>query len=345
MTMISNATRFPVADGTSPRTTNGAHVPVLRDEAIDLLDLREGGIYVDGTFGAGGYTREILRRTPCFVCAIDRDPAAVRRGRRMARDFPGRLIMMHGRFGEMGQLLRDRGIDRVDGVTLDLGVSSMQIDAPDRGFSFRHQGPLDMRMDNSPDEGPSAADLVNSWSERELADIIFTYGEERHARAVARAIVAARLDGPIATTGRLAEIVRSVVKPGRDKIDPATRTFQALRIKVNDELGELERGLAAAESLLKPNGRLSVVSFHSLEDRVVKSFLRVRCGAAPNPSRHLPELLRKRPPTLRLLTGKAVRPSLREAENNPRARSGKLRAAERTDAPMFEEESRGGGQA
>lgn len=331
MTMISTASGTPVAESEARRTA-AAHQPVLRDEVVDLLAPREGGIYVDGTFGAGGYTREILRRTPCFVCAIDRDPAAVRRGRRMARDFPGRLIMLHGRFGDMAQLLRDRGIDRVDGVALDLGVSSMQIDAPDRGFSFRHQGPLDMRMDDSPDEGPSAADLVNSWSERELADIIFNYGEERHARSVARAIVAARLEGPIATTSRLAEIVRSVVRPGRDKIDPATRTFQALRIKVNDELGELERGLAAAESLLKPDGRLAVVSFHSLEDRVVKSFLKVRCGAAPNPSRHLPELLRKRPQTFRLLTGKAVRPSLREAELNPRARSARLRAAERTAA-------------
>ncbi len=330
MTMRATATRQPEQDNGG----NGAHVPVLRDEVIDQLHLAEGGIYVDGTFGAGGYTREILRRTSCFVCAIDRDPAAVRRGRRMARDFPGRLMMIHGRFGDMVGLLRDRGIDQVDGVALDLGVSSMQLDTPERGFSIRHAGSLDMRMDDSAEEGPSAADLVNSWSERELADIIFQYGEERYARAVARAIVAARLEAPIATTTRLAEIVRSVVKQGRDKIDPATRTFQALRIKVNDELGELERGMAAAETLLKPRGRLAVVSFHSLEDRAVKSFLRVRCGAAPNPSRHLPELLRKRPPTLRLLTGKAVRPSLREVENNPRARSSRLRAAERTDAPL-----------
>lgn len=331
MTLASTAAQQP----TSKPGGNGQHIAVLRDETIDLLNPREGGIYVDGTFGAGGYAQEILRRAACFVCAIDRDPAAVRRGRRMARDYPGRLIMIHGRFGDMGRLLRDRGIDQVDGVALDLGVSSMQIDVPDRGFSFRHQGPLDMRMDNGADEGPSAADLVNSWSERELADIIFHYGEERHARAVARAIVAARLEAPIATTAKLAAIVRSVVKPSRDKVDPATRTFQALRIKVNDELGELDRGLAAAESLLKPDGRLAVVSFHSLEDRAVKSFLRVRCGAAPNPSRHLPELLRKRPPTFRLLTGKAVRPSLREAENNPRARSGRLRAAERTAAPAM----------
>ena len=332
MTMHAAAQSQPVPRN-GGNAGNGAHVPVLRDEVLDLLEPAEGGIYVDGTFGAGGYTREILRRASCFVCAIDRDPAAVRRGRRMARDFPGRLMMIHGRFGDMATLLRDRGIDKVDGVALDLGVSSMQLDTPERGFSIRHAGNLDMRMDDGADEGPSAADLVNSWSERELADIIFHYGEERHARAVARAIVAARLEAPIATTTRLAEIVRTVVKPSRDKIDPATRTFQALRIKVNDELGELDRGLAAAETLLKPKGRLAVVSFHSLEDRTVKSFLRVRCGAAPNPSRHLPELLRKRPPTLRLLTGKAVRPSLREVENNPRARSSRLRAAERTDAP------------
>ena len=315
---------------------SASHVSVMRDEVVDLLEPREGGIYVDGTFGAGGYTREILRRSSCFVCAIDRDPAAVRRGRQMSRDFPGRLMMIHGRFGEMDQLLRDRGIEAVDGVALDLGVSSMQVDTPERGFSFNADGPLDMRMDDGADEGPSAADLVNGWSERELADIIHYYGEERHARAVARAIVAARLDGPIATTRRLAQIVRGVVRSGRDQIDGATRTFQALRIKVNDELGEIDRGLAAAETILKPSARLAVVSFHSLEDRAVKSLLKVRCGAAPNPSRHLPDLLRKRPPSFRALTGKVVRPSLREVENNPRARSARLRAAERTNAPVMQ---------
>ncbi|MEZ5668803.1 MAG: 16S rRNA (cytosine(1402)-N(4))-methyltransferase RsmH [Alphaproteobacteria bacterium] len=315
--------------------TAAGHTPVLRDEVIDALNLREGGIYVDGTFGAGGYTAEMLRRTACFVCAIDRDPSAVRRGRRLARDYPGRLMMVHGRFGDMARLLRDRGIEQIDGVALDLGVSSMQIDTPERGFSFRYDGFLDMRMDTSDEDGPTAADIVNSWSERELADIIYTYGEERNARAVARAIVAARLQAPIATTRRLAEIVRGVVRSGRDQIDGATRTFQALRIKVNDEVGELNRGMAAAEQMLSPGGRMAVVSFQSIDDRLVKTFLRVRCGAAPNPSRHLPELLRRRPPSFRLLSGKAVRPSLLEAETNPRARSARLRIAERTDAPAM----------
>lgn len=327
MNSSSNAERNHAQDA-----GNGNHTAVLRDEALEMLALEPGGYYVDATFGAGGYTREMLLRTACFVCAIDRDPAAVRRGRQMERNFPGRLMMIHGRFGDMARLLRDRGVERVDGVAMDLGVSSMQLDTPERGFSFRYDGPLDMRMDPTDDDGPTAADLVNCWSERELADIIYQYGEERGARAVARAIVAARLRAPIATTGRLAEIIRSAVRPAKDRLDPCTRTFQALRIKVNDEIGEIERGLEGAEALLKPRGRLAVVSFHSGDDRAIKSFLKVRCGAAPNPSRHLPDILRRRPPTLRLLTGKVVRPSLREVELNPRARSARLRAAERTEA-------------
>ncbi len=327
------------------------HTSVMADEVIEALQPRDGGVYVDGTFGAGGYTRALLASAACFVCAIDRDPHAVAIGRRLARDYPGRLMMIQGRFGDMATLLSDRGIEHVDGVALDLGVSSMQLDDAERGFSIRHDGPIDMRMDDTDEDGPTAADLVNCWSERELREIISRYGEERRAGAVARAIVRARLDGPIATTHKLAEVVRRAVTAGQkptrgrgpDKvqIDPATRTFQALRVKVNDEIGQLEKGLEAAERMLLPTGRLAVVSFQSLEDRAVKSFLRVRSGAAPNPSRHLPDVLRRPPPTFRMVAGKLLRPSAREVDANPRARSAKLRIAERTGSSVVPTGPRG----
>jgi 16S rRNA (cytosine1402-N4)-methyltransferase len=311
------------------------HIPVLLREVIDALAPQDGGVYVDGTFGAGGYTRAILEAADCRVWGIDRDPAAIERGRTLAAQFPGRLEIVEGCFGDMDRLLAERGVVGVDGVALDIGVSSPQIDEPERGFSFRFDGPLDMRMGRS---GPTAADVVNHASEAELADIFYHYGEERMARRVARAIVAARLTAPIERTRQLAELIRSVVPKGKgDAIDPATRSFQGLRIHVNDELGELRRGLTAAESLLKaPGGRLAVVSFHSLEDREVKTFLKDRSSPPAAPSRHTPvAAATAHIPSFRLLGRKPVGPSEAEARQNPRARSARLRAAERTAAPMF----------
>lgn len=314
-------------------TGDAPHIPVLLAEVLAALAPVDGGVYVDGTFGAGGYTRALLDAAECRVWAIDRDPEAIERGRALAAAYDGRLTLVEGRFGEMDALLQAGGMDRVDGVALDIGVSSPQIDTPERGFSFRHDGPLDMRMGR---DGPSAADVVNTAEADELADIIHRLGEERMARRVARAVVQARAEAPIAGTARLAEIVRSAVPKSRDGIDPATRTFQALRMHVNDELGELTRGLAAAERLLKPGGRLAVVSFHSLEDRVVKTFLKERAEPPPAPSRHAPPATAPhRAPSFRLLARKPVSPGAAEAAANPRARSARLRAAVRTAAPPF----------
>ncbi len=307
--------------------SGACHVPVLAHEVVEALRPRDGGRYLDGTFGAGGYASAMLDRARCHVIAIDRDPDAIAAGQALAERYAPRLRLIEGRFGDMAELLSAEGVEEVDGVALDLGVSSMQFDQPDRGFSFRASGPLDMRMERS---GPSAADLVNEADEAELADIIWRYGEERKSRRVARAIVEARKHKRIETTGELAEIVRRAVGPrGRDESDPATRTFQALRIAVNDELGELERGLAAAERVLAPGGRLAVVSFHSLEDRAVKDFVRVRSGRVPAPSRHAPPAAGDRPATLSDLTRKPVVPSAAEIAANPRARSARLRVAEK----------------
>ncbi|HEX9555994.1 MAG TPA: 16S rRNA (cytosine(1402)-N(4))-methyltransferase RsmH [Reyranella sp.] len=315
------------------------HVPVLAREVVDALRPRDGGRYVDGTFGAGGYSSAVLDRAQCQVIALDRDPDAIAAGQVLAERYAPRLRLIEGRFGDMAELLSAEGVDEVDGVALDLGVSSMQFDQADRGFSFRASGPLDMRMERS---GPSAADLVNEADEAELADIIWRYGEERKSRRVARAIVEARRQKPIETTGELAEIVRRAVGPqGRDESDPATRTFQALRIAVNDELGELERGLAAAEQVLAPGGRLAVVSFHSLEDRAVKQFVRARAGRVPAPSRHAPPRAQNRAATLSDLTRKPVLPSADEIAKNPRARSARLRVAEK----LGEKPAKKGGRA
>lgn len=308
------------------------HTPVLLAEVIAALAPREGGIYVDGTFGAGGYSAAILDAAPCKVYGIDRDPDAIAGGEAMKRCYDGRLDLIRGRFGDMAELLAARGVKLVDGVALDLGVSSMQLDRGERGFSFRMDGPLDMRMARS---GPSAADLVNRAGEGELTEIISEYGEERHARRVAKAIVKARTERPIATTGALAEIVRGAVPAARDALDPATRTFQALRIAVNDELAEIDRGLAAAETVLAPGGRLAVVAFHSLEDRRVKSFLRARSGQAPRGSRHAPEGARGRAPTFEVPQRRPVGPGPAEIAANPRARSARLRSAIRTAAPAW----------
>jgi 16S rRNA (cytosine1402-N4)-methyltransferase len=310
------------------------HVPVMLTEVLDALAPRDGALYVDGTFGLGGYTRALLETAQCKVCGIDRDPQAIAAGAVLAAQHPGRLELFNGRFGDMERLLTARGVTQVDGVALDIGVSSPQIDEPARGFSFRNDGPLDMRMGT---DGPTAADIVNTADEADLADIIERYGEERFARRIARAIVTARTQQPITRTVQLAEIVRGVVRRTADGIDPATRTFQALRIYVNDEIGELQRGLAAAQRLLVPGGRLAVVSFHSLEDREVKSFLKRRSGGDESVSRHLPVRASRCAPSFKLLTRRAVRPGDSETGSNPRARSARLRAAERTAAPSWME--------
>ena len=319
------------------RVSEHRHTPVLLREVIEALNPRAGAIFVDGTFGGGGYSQALLEAADCVVWGIDRDPLAISRGAALAEAYPDRLHLIHGQFGAMRDLLRVQGVTRVDGVVLDLGVSSPQIDEPARGFSFAHDGPLDMRMDQT---GQTAADIVNSTQESGLADIIFNLGEERLARRIARAIVAARAAKPIQSTGELARIVRGVMPPrnrsrGRG-IDPATRTFQALRIHVNDELGELDRGLVAAEHLLRPGGRLAVVSFHSLEDRRVKVFLRARSGGARGGSRHLPaDPEPPRAPSFSLRRNKATKPSEAEAAENPRARSARLRVGERSQAAAW----------
>jgi 16S rRNA (cytosine1402-N4)-methyltransferase len=306
------------------------HVPVMLQEMLASLAPHNGGIYLDATFGGGGYARALLQSAACTVWAIDRDPDAIARGASLAARFPGHLHLIEGRFGDMLSLLPSAGVDRLDGVVLDLGVSSFQLDEPERGFSFRTDGPLDMRMGQ---HGTTAADLVNTLSERDLADLLFQLGEERASRRIARAIVAARKEAPITTTGRLASIIRAVLPPDRSGIDPATRSFQALRIRVNDELSEIEHALAAAAELLAPGGRLVVVAFHSLEDRIVKRFMTEAAGRAPAPSRHDPRgLLTPSRPHFRLLTPRALRPGAVETAANPRARSARLRALERLPA-------------
>jgi 16S rRNA (cytosine1402-N4)-methyltransferase len=310
-------------------TSIGTHLPVMLDEVLATLAPRDGGVYLDGTFGGGGYARAILENANCTLWAIDRDPEAIERGASLIARFPGRLHLLHGQFGDMVDLLAGAGVSQLDGIVLDLGVSSFQLDDPKRGFSFRHDGPLDMRMGK---HGTSAADLVNTLPERALADVLYELGEERASRRIAHAIVAARLDAPIATTGRLAEIIRSVLPPDRSGNHPATRSFQALRIKVNDELGQIENALIQAVSLLAPGGRLVVVAFHSLEDRIVKRFMTQAAGRTGSPSRHDPAGLKTRDAAnFTLLTARAVRPSSGEANQNPRSRSARLRALERLD--------------
>jgi 16S rRNA (cytosine1402-N4)-methyltransferase len=305
------------------------HVPVMVDAVVEALAPRAGALYIDATFGAGGYTRALLEAAGCRVVAIDRDPDAVERGRELTAAFDGRLALIEGNFGDMERLLANAAHDPVAGIVLDLGVSSSQLDTPERGFSFRLDGPLDMRMSKI---GRSAADLVAALSEDELVRVIREFGEERHARRIARAVVAARRQNPIRRTRELADIVRSAVPKAEPGFDPATRTFQALRIVVNDELGEIERALSAAERLLNAGGRLVVVSFHSLEDRRVKDFLRERSQAAPGPSRHAPPPPTTAAPSFRLLHRRPIKPSATETARNPRSRSARLRAAERTAA-------------
>lgn len=319
----------------------GKHVPVLLDEIVDALEPRDGETYVDGTFGAGGYSRAILKAADCNIVAIDRDPDAIARAAEFAKEFPGRFRIIEGCFGDMDALLRDNEVLAVDGVVLDIGVSSFQLDEAGRGFSFREEGPLDMRMAQS---GASAADVVNTYAEEDLANIIYRFGEERKSRRIAAAIVRARTDNPFSTTKQLADLVEGVLgrpprKKGQKQVHPATRTFQALRIYVNDELGELERGLVGAESTLGEGGRLVVVSFHSLEDRIVKKFMAERGGRMPAGSRHAPSAAEiGPPPSFHLKVKGAVKPGKAELEVNPRARSSRLRAAIRTDATPWGQE-------
>jgi 16S rRNA (cytosine1402-N4)-methyltransferase len=304
------------------------HIPVLGTEVMGWLEPREGGIYVDATFGAGGYSRAILETNNTRVIGIDRDPTAISGGFELVDRAAGRLTLVEDRFSNLAEVCSVQGAPSVDGVVMDIGVSSMQLDEAGRGFSFRSQGPLDMRMGQ---DGPTAADVIAKASEADLANIIYIFGEERHSRAVARAIVAARKEAPITTTRALADLVAKVVRGKPGEIHPATRTFQGLRIFVNGELDELHLALSAAEQVLKPGGRLVVVSFHSLEDRIVKNFFSERARAGGG-SRHQPEIALAAP-SFSILTKRPVTAEDDEVSSNPRARSAKLRAGERTDAP------------
>lgn len=307
------------------------HIPVLLAEVVEALAIQPGDIIIDATFGAGGYTRAFLD-AGATVHAFDRDPDAIEKGQlwEETRQDPPRLVLHPRRFSEMVDSMAEAGIAQVQGIAMDIGVSSMQLDQAERGFAFSSNGPLDMRMDR---QRPNAADFVNEAGEGEIADVLYQYGEERQSRRVARAIVAAR---PLTTTGELAEVIRKALgyRTGAPK-DPATRSFQAIRIHVNGELDELAAGLGAAEDLLGEGGRLAVVSFHSLEDRMVKRFLRDAANANAKASRHLPDMAPAQPACFTDLS-KAIRPSRAETERNPRARSATLRAATRTAAPTRE---------
>jgi len=322
----------------APRGTV-AHVPVLLPQVLQALAPTADESYIDATFGAGGYSRAILAAAPeARVLGIDRDPAAIAAGAALVGEHQDRLTLVEGRFGDLDRIAGEAGFAPADGVVLDVGVSSMQLDDPARGFSFQADGPLDMRMSaTGPNAGPSAADIVNTAEEAQLADILFQLGEERSSRAIARAVVAQRREKPFARTLELANLLARML--GREKIGgrhAATRTFQALRIYVNDELGELAAALAAAERVLEPGGRLLVVTFHSLEDRLVKQFLKQRSQAEPHGSRHQPPQASARPPpSFRFVNHRPLSPTDKEIAANPRARSAKLRWAVRTDAPAW----------
>ena len=310
------------------------HFPVMLNEVLKTLSPKDGEVYVDGTFGAGGYTRAFLESCDCTVIAIDRDPSAISRADKMRDEFGGRFIFVKGCFGDALELVKTAGFQKVDGFVLDVGVSSMQFDEANRGFSFRFDAPLDMRMDTS--SGITAADIINGYDEEDLANLIYKYGEERKSRYIARRVVEHRKIAPILTTLELANLIRDVVfKSPKDKIDPATRTFQALRIAVNDELGELERGLLAAEKLLNEGGRLVVVSFHSLEDGIVKSFLYERAGKTPSSSKYAPLGPQGADPSFMLSPKKPIDPSDEEVSQNARSRSARLRGGVRTSAPIW----------
>lgn len=308
------------------------HLPVLLAEVMTALDPKDGEVYVDGTYGGGGYALRVLQAADCKLYGIDRDLDAIRRAERLAEEQP-RLVPLLGRFGDMDALLLSHGVAEVDGVMLDIGVSSFQIDQSARGFSFMRDGPLDMRMGQV---GPSARDVVNLMSAQDLTAIIRQLGEERQAKRIANVIVDQRKDQPFETTAQLADCVERAVGGRRGKkTHPATLTFQAVRMYVNDELGELARGLAAAERLLRVGGRLVVVTFHSLEDRLVKQFMRARSGETGGGSRYMPEIEKGPPPSFDLRRRKAIEPGAEETSSNPRARSARLRIVTRTDAPAW----------
>ncbi|MEL6568569.1 MAG: 16S rRNA (cytosine(1402)-N(4))-methyltransferase RsmH [Pseudomonadota bacterium] len=311
-----------------------AHVPVLLNEVIRFLAPVDGEVYLDGTFGGGGYAGAILDVAKCTLLGVDRDLGAIARAELMAEKRPG-LVPLLGRFGDLDELAASAGNTALDGVVLDLGVSSFQIDEPERGFSFQKDGPLDMRMGRS---GPSAADVVNTLAEADLANLIFRLGDERASRRIAKAIVARRAVTPFEATMDLAECISDAVGGRKgSRTHPATKAFQAIRIYVNDELGELARALVAAERILKPGGRLVIVTFHSLEDRMVKHFFRQRIGGLGAGSRHVPGLAPQTEASFELITRKAVEPSEDECATNPRARSSRLRAVRRTQAPAWQD--------
>jgi len=311
----------------------GPHYSVMLNEVVEALNPKDGEVYVDGTFGAGGYSRAFLNKADCTVIAIDRDDTVKAAADSLKAEFGERFVFLKGCFGDVTALLDAAGFEKIDGFVVDVGVSSMQIDQAERGFSFKNDGPLDMRMDGAAEL--TAEHIVNEYEEEDLANVIYQYGEERLSRRIAKRIVMERGQERIVSTARLADIVRSVVpRSSKDKIDPATRTFQALRITVNDELGELERGLEGAQSLLNENGRLIVVSFHSLEDGIVKSFLNVNSGRVPNASKYLPSIIEEVSPTFTLIKRKAFTPSQAEIQENSRSRSAKMRVAIRTSAPV-----------
>ncbi|MCH2037564.1 MAG: 16S rRNA (cytosine(1402)-N(4))-methyltransferase RsmH [Rickettsiales bacterium] len=308
-----------------------AHISVMLDEVLDGLHIKEGGIYVDGTFGAGGYSRGVLERGG-HVVAIDRDPHVKPFAEALKAEYNDAFTFIEGCFSQIVSLCHGHDITQVDGFMLDLGVSSMQLDTAERGFSFMKDGDLSMSMGG---HSRDAKTFINQGKEEEIANIIYQYGDERHSRKIARAIVAKRHEEPITTTKMLSDIVCSVVKRVNDGIHPATKTFQAIRIWVNDELGELEKGLLAAQQLLKPNGRLAIVSFHSLEDRIVKEFLRYASGQRAQGSRYLPEQHNPDPITFRMITRKPLVPSQEELRRNIRSRSAKLRVAERVNEQIM----------
>ena len=312
------------------------HIPVMLDEVICALAPADNGLFIDATFGNGGYSRAILSSAACSVAAIDRDPDAILRGQELIDASNDRLSLHEGPFSQMAEMMENTSFSKVDGIVFDLGVCSTQLDQPERGFSFRQDGPLDMRMSK---EGTNAAHIINHYGEADIANILWRYGDERASRRIARAIVQARLTAPIERTAQLTNIIHSVMpRPKPGQADSATRSFQALRIYVNAELEEIEAALLAAEKLLKPGAILAVVSFHSLEDRIVKLFLADRSGAKARPSRHLPDVSPETLPTFILTPRKPIPPTEAEMSLNPRSRSAKLRVAQRTDAPVTMQE-------
>lgn len=327
--------RREVPRGTGARDVRSKHIPVLLSQVIEALAPADGQRFIDGTFGAGGYTRAILEVADTRVLALDRDPTAIAAGGALVAQFAPRLTLIESKFSELDRVAEEQGFAPADGVVLDIGVSSMQLDEAERGFSFQADGPLDMRMSR---HGPSAADVVNTYEEAQIADLLYSLGEEHRSRAVARAIVKRRVEAPFERTLDLADVVQRALGGRRhdQKTHPATRTFQALRIHVNDELSELSQALEAAERCLAPGGRLVVVTFHSLEDRIVKRFLTERSGTSARGSRHLPDSSEQfYEPSFQIVNRRPLTSEKGELDVNPRARSARLRSAVRTVAPCW----------